>query len=65
MRRRSLRSADYLPCPYCGEPGEIPWDEGGGESQEYIEDCPTCCKPRLVHVGSTDSGEPQMWLERA
>jgi hypothetical protein len=37
-------------CPYCGEPFEAETDCSGG-SQDYIEDCPVCCRPiefRLV-----------------
>lgn len=37
-------------CPYCGEEVEITVDPGGGSSQEYVEDCPVCCSPWLVHV---------------
>jgi hypothetical protein len=32
-------------CPYCGEPIESYVDPGGGERQEYIEDCSVCCRP--------------------
>jgi len=31
-------------CPYCGEPFETMVDCSGG-SQDYIEDCPVCCRP--------------------
>jgi len=31
-------------CPYCGEPFEAEVDEYSG-SQDYIEDCPVCCRP--------------------
>ena len=34
-----------LSCPYCGEPIEVYVDLGGGEQQEYIEDCSVCCRP--------------------
>jgi hypothetical protein len=39
-----------LHCPYCGEPIELEIDEGGGERQEYVEDCPVCCRPWVVQV---------------
>jgi hypothetical protein len=32
-------------CPYCGEPTDTFIDEGGGDVQEYIEDCAVCCRP--------------------
>lgn len=34
-------------CPHCGEPIDTFPDPGGGESQEYIEDCSVCCRPIL------------------
>ena len=37
-------------CPYCGEASEIALDPGGGASQEYVEDCPVCCRPWQVQV---------------
>ena len=46
-------------CPYCGEPSEITLDPGSGESQEYIEDCPVCCRPIGVHVNVDERGEPR------
>lgn len=39
-----------LSCPYCAEPVELVIDGGGGESQEYVEDCPVCCRPWDVSV---------------
>ena len=43
-------------CPYCGELVEILIDEGGGEQQEYIEDCPVCCQPWQVEVSQDLAG---------
>jgi predicted DCC family thiol-disulfide oxidoreductase YuxK len=37
-------------CPYCGERVEVIIDAGGGERQEYIEDCPVCCQPWEVMI---------------
>lgn len=53
-----------LDCPFCGEPDEIWIDPGGGERQEYTEDCAVCCRPRVVHVEPTRDDEPSVWLER-
>ena len=33
-----------LRCPYCGERFEATVDASAG-SQQYIEDCPVCCRP--------------------
>ena len=43
-----------LRCPYCGEPVELVVDQGGGDSQSYIEDCPVCCKPMLISYSAAD-----------
>jgi cysteine-rich CPXCG protein len=37
-------------CPHCGEINEIGLDPGGGEWQEYVEDCQVCCRPWRVTV---------------
>jgi hypothetical protein len=37
-------------CPYCGESVDVIVDSSGGEQQEYIEDCPVCCRPWQVVV---------------
>ena len=37
-------------CPYCGEDIEISLDPGGGEAQQYVEDCEICCQPWQVNV---------------
>lgn len=44
-------------CPYCDEPVEVLIDEGGGEQQDYIEDCPVCCQPWQVDVRQGPTGE--------
>lgn len=37
-------------CPYCGETSDVSLDPGGGEVQDYVEDCPVCCQPWRVTV---------------
>ena len=37
-------------CPHCGQPLDIDTDPGGGEEQNYIEDCDVCCRPVRIHV---------------
>lgn len=41
--------ASYL-CPSCGEEIVVPVDPGQGREQEYVEDCPVCCSPNVLHV---------------
>jgi len=35
---------EHVDCPYCGETFETAVDGSCG-SQNYIEDCPVCCRP--------------------
>ena len=37
-------------CPCCGADVEVIVDEGGDDLQEYVEDCPVCCRPWDVEV---------------
>jgi cysteine-rich CPXCG protein len=47
-----------LTCPHCGEPLETFVDPGGGERQDYVEDCAVCCRPiRFVASREFDSDE--------
>ena len=43
-------------CPYCGEPFAAVVDISGG-SQDYIEDCPVCCRPIEFRLEATLDGE--------
>ncbi len=52
-------------CPYCGERTTIAIDAGGGGEQDYVEDCPVCCRPWNVHVHMTGSGGLQVSVEEA
>lgn len=36
-------------CPYCGERVEAMLDLSAG-AQQYIEDCPVCCRPILFDL---------------
>ena len=49
-------------CPYCGEIVELTLDPGGGEHQEYIEDCPVCCQPWSVTVQYDAEGQAHVDL---
>jgi hypothetical protein len=37
-------------CPHCGERIDTFPDPGGGDDQEYIEDCAVCCRPIAFHA---------------
>ena len=44
------------PCPACGEEIVIPVDPAGGATQEYVEDCPVCCRPVVLRVEIDEHG---------
>lgn len=54
-----LDQAEYT-CPSCGEPIVIPIDPTAGDAQRYVEDCPICCNPNVIHV-RIDGGEASAW----
>lgn len=39
---------DVAFCPHCGEPVDTYPDPGGGDVQQYVEDCAVCCRPLVV-----------------
>ena len=41
--------AEYI-CPTCGEQIVIPIDLSAGTEQDYVEDCPVCCRPNRIRV---------------
>ena len=61
-RRESSSEASYT-CDSCGEEIVIPVDVSQGASQEYVEDCPVCCHPNVIHVEIDESQEVRVWAE--
>ncbi len=53
--------ASYF-CDSCGEEVVIPLDPSAGSNQEYVEDCPVCCHPNVIHV-EYDDGGVRVWAE--
>lgn len=43
------QDASYC-CWACGEDIVIPIDLTMGSRQDYVEDCPVCCRPNDIHV---------------
>ena len=54
--------ASYV-CPACGEEVVVPVDLSAGSDQEFVEDCPVCCHPNVIHVEVEDDGEVRIWSE--
>lgn len=43
------QEASYA-CWACGEEIVIPVDLTMGTRQDYVEDCPVCCRPNEIHL---------------
>ncbi len=52
-------------CPFCASVDLITIDPSGGHAQTFVEDCASCCHPRVVHVEPTGTGGVRVWVERA
>ena len=50
-------------CSACGEEIVVPIDVTAGEEQEYVEDCPVCCRPHLLHVRIDGQGHVTLRAE--
>ena len=61
-RRRPTEEATYV-YDACGEEIVVPLDLSAGERQEYVEDCPVCCRPNIIHVEIGEGGDVRAWAE--
>lgn len=52
--------ASYI-CDACGEEIVIDIDPSAGASQEYVEDCPVCCRPNVIHVEIDVNEGTRVW----
>lgn len=50
-------------CNACGEEIVVPVDYSQGSSQKYVEDCPVCCRPNVIHVELDEDGAATLWAE--
>ena len=55
--------ASYF-CSACGEEIVVPVDLSAGTEQEYVEDCPVCCSPNVIHVEVDASDDVRVWAEK-
>jgi DNA replicative helicase MCM subunit Mcm2 (Cdc46/Mcm family) len=55
-----MDDASYV-CDSCGEEIVVPIDLSAGASQEYVEDCPVCCRPNVIHIGVDADGGVRVW----
>ena len=54
--------ASYV-CQSCGEDIVVPIDASAGREQEYVEDCPVCCRPHVLRVMLHDDGDVSIQAE--
>ena len=47
----------------CGEEIVVPIDLSSGSEEEYVEDCPVCCRPNVIHVDVHENGNLRVWAE--
>ena len=40
----------HYTCPACGETIDVRVDPTAGSYQEYVEDCPVCCRPNVLRI---------------
>ncbi len=52
--------AAYI-CDACGEEIVIPIDLSQGAHQEYVEDCPVCCRPNRITLEVDELGGARAW----
>jgi hypothetical protein len=58
-----LVESSYV-CDFCGEEIVVTVDPTAGERQEYVEDCPVCCRPHVIAVFVDAEGEVTIRSER-
>lgn len=54
--------ATYL-CGACGEEIVVPVDLSAGAEQEYVEDCPVCCRANVIRIELDRYGQASIWAE--
>jgi hypothetical protein len=63
QRRKPISDEGSYCCDACGEEIVVPLDISAGHDQEYVEDCPVCCRPNLIHVEYDEDGTARIWAE--
>ena len=58
-----MRDEASYTCPSCGEQIVVPVDLSAGKRQQYVEDCPVCCHPNIIHVQMDECGEAAVWTQ--
>lgn len=61
---RRLRQEASYSCDWCHEQIVVPVDASAGAVQEYVEDCPVCCRPNVIRVELDDEGAVRVWAQQ-
>lgn len=61
--RNAMRDEASYFCASCGEEIVVPIDVSAGDEQAYVEDCPVCCRPNVIHVELDEAGGVRVWGE--
>ena len=70
MKKKQKRNLPSMPleasytCDSCGEEIVFPIDISQGSVQEYVEDCPVCCRPNVIHIDIDEYGEARVWASK-
>jgi hypothetical protein len=56
-RGEEIKDEASYNCDSSGEKIVVPIDLTAGSYQEYVEDCPVCCCPNVIHVEIDDEGD--------
>ncbi|MCP3917423.1 MAG: CPXCG motif-containing cysteine-rich protein [bacterium] len=60
---RGVQAETSYACWACGEEIVIPVEPAEGRDQDYVEDCPVCCRPNRIHVDCGTPEAPRAWSE--
>ncbi|MFT7676524.1 MAG: hypothetical protein ACI8QC_000495 [Planctomycetota bacterium] len=50
-------------CHACGESIVVPIDVSQGSRQDYVEDCPVCCRANVIHVRLLSDEQFEIWSD--
>ena len=60
LGRQPMRDdAVEITCPCCGEPSTISVHPGE-EDEEFVQDCPVCCRPWTVRIRTRRDGSVEV-----
>ena len=57
-----MNDEGFYSCTFCGKEIAVPIDLPAGTKQEYVDDCPKCSHPNLIHVKVEDDGGVRVWV---